>query len=106
MTVREVFQAMAARVAANPSKIASLNASYQFELSGDGGGTFHATFNNGAHDIGEGAVPAPGCTIIMSATDFQAMVAGTLNPTAAFMSGRLKLKGDMGLAMKLQSVIS
>jgi len=42
----------------------------------------------------------------MSANDFLSMVDGKLNPTAAFMSGKLKLKGDMGLAMKLQSIIS
>lgn len=105
-TVREIFGALRDRIAANPAKIASLNAAYQFELSGDGGGTFHAVFQDGAADVGEGAVANPGCTVIMSAADFQDMVAGTINPTAAFMGGKLKLKGDMGLAMRLQSVIS
>ena len=106
MEVREVFAEIKNRVEANPSKVAGLNASYQFDLSGDGGGTFHATFQNGTYDIGEGAAANPGCTIIMSAADFKAMVSGTLNATSAFMSGRLKLKGDMGLAMKLQTVLS
>jgi putative sterol carrier protein len=42
----------------------------------------------------------------MSATDFAALVAGKLNPTTAFMTGKLKIAGDMSLAMKLQTVLS
>lgn len=106
MEVREIFAEIKNRVDANPAKVSGLNASYQFELSGESGGTFHASFQNGTYDIGEGAAANPGCTIIMSAGDFKAMVSGSLNATAAFMSGRLKLKGDMGLAMKLQTVLS
>lgn len=106
MTIAEVFSTMQERVAANPAKIANLKASYQFELTGEGGGTYHASFDNGSFDIGEGAIEAPGCTVIMAAGDFLAMTTGKLNPTAAFMSGKLKIKGDMGLAMKLQQLIS
>lgn len=105
-SVSEVFEGMKARIAANPSKVATLNAKYQFDLTGDGGGTYHANFDNGSLDIGEGAVENPGCTVTMSASDFLAMVSGQLNPTSAFMTGKLKLKGDMGLAMKLQSLLS
>lgn len=106
MNAREIFDGMKSRVEANPSKVASLKASYQFELTGDGGGTFHANFDNGAYDIGEGPAANAGCTVTMAASDFVALVEGKLNPTSAFMTGKLKLKGDMGLAMKLQSVLS
>ena len=97
---------MKSRVESSPAKVSGLTAAYQFELTGDGGGTFHAVFDQGASDIGEGPAANPGCTVTMAATDFVAMVGGQLNPTAAFMSGKLKLKGDMGLAMRLQSLIS
>lgn len=106
MTITELFDTMKERVAANPAKIGGLKASYQFELTGEGGGTYHASFENGSYDIGEGAIASPGCTVIMAASDFLAMTGGKLNPTAAFMSGKLKIKGDMGLAMKLQQIIS
>lgn len=106
MSVAEIFNEMRNRVAANPARVGNLKAAYQFDLSGQGGGTYHATFDNGSYKIGEGAIENPGCTVSMSASDFEAMVAGKLNPTAAFMSGKLKIKGDMGLAMKLQQVIS
>lgn len=105
MSVAELFSTMKERVAANPAKIANLKASYQFELTGEGGGTYHAAFDNGSYDIGEGALAAPGCTVIMAASDFLALTTGKLNPTAAFMSGKLKIKGDMSLAMKLQQLL-
>jgi putative sterol carrier protein len=40
----------------------------------------------------------------MSAEDFVGMVNGTVNVMAAFMQGKIKLEGDMGLAMKFQSI--
>ena len=45
------------------------------------------------------------CTITMSLDDFESMTAGDLDPTSAFMMGKLKVSGDMGVAMKLSSVI-
>lgn len=105
MTVAEIFAMMKERIAANPAKVATLNAAYQFELSGEGGGTYHAVFEGGGYDIGEGPAANPGCTVSMSTGDFLAMTQGKLNPTAAFMSGKLKMRGDMGLAMKLQSLL-
>ena len=45
------------------------------------------------------------CTITADADTFQEMLAGGLDPTAAFMSGRLAIEGDMGLAMRLASVL-
>ena len=45
------------------------------------------------------------CTLKISLDDFIAMTQGELDGTSAFMSGRLKIEGDMGIAMKLQSVL-
>ena len=104
-TVNEIFAIMKGKVDANPAKVGNLKAKYQFELTGEGGGTYHAAFEGGSYDIGEGPVENAGCVVTMAAPDFIAMVEGKLNPTAAFMSGKLKIKGDMGLAMKLQSIL-
>ena len=45
------------------------------------------------------------CTIKVSQEDFEALVKGDLNPMGAFMSGKIKVDGDMGVAMKLQSLL-
>jgi len=44
-------------------------------------------------------------TVKVSWEDWQALAAGTLNPMTAFMSGKLKVEGDMSVAMQLQSVL-
>ncbi|MBT3532377.1 MAG: SCP2 sterol-binding domain-containing protein [Rhodospirillaceae bacterium] len=46
------------------------------------------------------------CTMKISMDDFIAMTQGELDGTTAFMSGKLKIEGDMGIAMKLQGVLS
>lgn len=105
MTPAEVFKIVQQKVEQNPAKIANLKASYLFELTGESGGLFHAVIDNGSAKIGEGAIPDPGCTITMAAADFMKMIEGKLNPMAAFMGGKLKVRGDMTLALKLQQLI-
>jgi len=46
------------------------------------------------------------CTLKISQADFEAMTSGQLNPMSAFMSGKLKVEGDMSVAMKLQSLLT
>lgn len=48
---------------------------------------------------------AAGCTLSMSIADYARMAAGELNATVAFMTGKLKVTGDMALAMKLDSLV-
>jgi putative sterol carrier protein len=91
--------------AADPAKMKGVSAVYQFELSGDGGGVFHTTVDDGKATVVEAAHDNPNITITMAAEDFAAMLEGKLNATSAFMAGKLKVKGDMSLAMKLQSLL-
>lgn len=52
---------------------------------------------------GDGAAD---CTLTADADTFRAMLDGALDPAAAFMSGRLQVDGDMGLAMRLGSLLA
>jgi putative sterol carrier protein len=45
------------------------------------------------------------CTLTADADTFRDMLDGSLDPTAAFMGGRLRIEGDMGLAMKLAGLL-
>jgi putative sterol carrier protein len=100
-----IFTEINNRLQADPSKAAGGNAAYQFDLTGDDGGPFHIVFQDGRGDAGPGAVENPNITISMAAADMVDMVTGKLDPTMAFMSGKIKIKGDMGLAMKLQTIL-
>ncbi|MGE5672609.1 MAG: SCP2 sterol-binding domain-containing protein [Mycobacterium leprae] len=104
-SVKEFLDQMRSQVAANPAKIAGLNARYQFELTGEGGGVYHANFDNGTAEIGESAPANPTCTITMAVTDFEPLMTGKLNPAMAFMNGKLKVHGDISQALKLQMLI-
>ncbi len=105
-TPADVFTEINTGLQANPSKTANMNAVYQFDLGGDDGGQYHIILKDGTADAGAGAPENPNITISMAATDFVALREGKLDPTMAFMSGKIKIKGDMGLAMKLQTVLT
>jgi putative sterol carrier protein len=45
------------------------------------------------------------CTIKLSLDNLESLIAGDLNPTMAFMTGKLKIEGDMSVAMALQSLL-
>lgn len=101
-TVKDTFDAMESRFRAD--KAAGTNATIQYDISGEGGGTWNAVINNGTCKICEGAAASPTLTIQMSGQDWLDMVSGKQSGQMLFMSGKLKLKGDMGLAMKLASL--
>lgn len=106
MAFADIFNMVKGQVEkADPAKSKGLNAVFQFELSGDEGGTFHLKVADGTVEAVDGASDNPNVTILMSAEDYKSMMEGKLNSTSAFMAGKLKVKGDMSLAMKLQAVV-
>ena len=102
-TVQEVFDRMGDL---DPSKIQGLDAVIVFELSGEGGGEWTLTVKDGTVAVKEGAADSPSMTLSMDGQDFVAMSNGELNATAAFMQGKIKISGDMSLAMRLQSILT
>jgi putative sterol carrier protein len=101
-SIKEVLTEMPNRFNAGAAK--GLKAVYQFDLTGESGTKFNLAIDDGKLDVGEGTHASPNITITMAAGDYLDMVNGKLNPQMAFMSGKLKIAGDMGLAMKMQQL--
>ncbi len=78
----------------------------QYDITGEGGGTWHAVIKDGTCAVNRGPAASPNLTLTVGAQDWLDMTSGKQNPQMLFMSGKLKLKGDMGLAMKLGSMFA
>lgn len=101
-TVKETFEQMPSSFRAD--KAAGTNATIQYDVSGEGGGTWHAVIKDGACTVAPGAASNPNLTLQIAAQDWLDMVSKKQSGQMLFMSGKLKVKGDMGLAMKLGSM--
>src|SRR5438309_2050203 len=101
-SAKQAFELMPSRFNKDAAK--GLNAVYQFDLSGDGGGKWYVAIKDEKIDVKEGAHASPNITISMTAQDYVDMTTGKLNGQVAFMSGRLRIAGDMGLALRMQNL--
>ena len=101
----QIFTDMNARI--TKEKAAKINSTYQFDIGGDGGGKWFADLTRPEGPYIEKKEAEAKCTItVPKAEDWVAIASGKLNATSAFMQGKIKVKGDMSLAMKLQSLLS
>ena len=98
-SVQEFFEGLPTRV--TPDRIEGMKNTYVFEI--EGAGVWTVAVADGAITVTEGAGDAD-CTFSTSEENFEKIVAGEQNPTTAYMTGKLKIKGDMGAAMKLQKL--
>ncbi|MGX9119097.1 SCP2 sterol-binding domain-containing protein [Mesorhizobium sp. BHbsci] len=93
MGVQEIAEKISSRVAS-----AGFDRSVKFDTGSDG-----VIVIDGA-DVSTTDAPAD-CTIKLSLDDLESLIAGDLNPTMAFMSGKIKVEGDMSVAMALSQLI-
>ena len=105
LNAQQIFNDILPEKLEGNEKARSANAVYVFDLDGDTGGTWTVDLTKDADFVTEGAVDEADCTISMKEDDFVKLWEGKLPGAQAFMMGKLKIKGDMGLAMKLQNFI-
>ncbi len=105
-SVQEIFESkIGGRLTANPDIASNINSVYQFELTGDEAGSWILDLTKSGDYVSQGTHDDPSVTITMTSEDFVNMVEGNLAPQMAFMTGKLKIKGDMSLALKLQQIL-
>jgi putative sterol carrier protein len=99
MTVQEFFAQLPER--ADPAKTAGMSNTYVFDVEGVGQWT--VAVEDGAVQVTEGAGEAD-CTISATEDTLVKIASGQANATTAYMTGKLKIQGDMGAALKLQKL--
>jgi putative sterol carrier protein len=102
MKASEIFDKMKDEFIADEAE--GVDAIFQFNISGDTGGDWFCEIKDKTCNIEQGKHDSPECTIIMEHSDFVAMMTGSLAPMEAFMSGSLKVEGDMMKAMLIQTL--
>jgi putative sterol carrier protein len=98
-TTREFFESLESRV--DESRTAGMNNSYLFDI--EGAGKWKVDVQDGKVTVTEGGDDAD-AVITTSDETFAKITSGEQNPTSAYMTGKLKVRGDMGAAMKLQKL--
>ncbi len=100
--VVEFFGSLEDRLKASAGKLSGMNCVYQFKV---GDGSYNVAFADGNAKVAKGEASAPNCTVTLAESDFMDLVSGKLNGQMAFMTGKLKVAGDFGLALKLESLL-
>lgn len=100
-TVAEFFEALKGNV--DESKTVGMNATFQFDI---GDGHWYAKIADGSAEIAEGSADDATITLSASEADWLDLVNGNINGQTAFLTGKLKIQGDMTLAMKLESLFA
>src|SRR6266403_3698190 len=99
---QDVFNGMRESFRADQARGVHLR--YQWDLSGPNGGQWWIEVNNGRYKMGKGKIPNPNVTFIATDKDWVAICHDQLSGTWAYLTGRLKVRGDQNVARKLGEI--
>lgn len=90
----------------NPNAAKGMDAVCQFNITGEGGGNWYLVVKGGACQVHEGTAPSPNVTLTMGSETWLGMVNKQINGMQAFMTGKLKVSGDIMLAQRIPDLFS
>jgi len=97
--VKDAIEAMPAKLRAD--RAAGAKAVIQCEVGGEGGGIWHGVIKDGTLSVKQGPAASPKVTLKMDSRDWLSLSSGTHSAQTLFRAGKMKIQGDMGLAVKL-----
>lgn len=104
-TIATIFAKMQNYI--TPEVIEKTGATFQFDVQGEEAGVWYMDLKNAPGKAGKGKPDfVPDATLTMDSKDFFNMLSGQLKPANAFLSGKLKISGDMRKAMKMEKLMS
>jgi putative sterol carrier protein len=101
-SVKEVFEKMPQVF--NSASAAGVNTIFQFHITGGEAGDWNVVVKEGTCQVSEGVHASPNVTLTIADQDWLALCNGTLNGMTAFMTGKLKVSGDIMAAQRIQSL--
>jgi putative sterol carrier protein len=101
-TVQEYFDTLGDRFV--QSAAAGVDAIFQFEISGDGGGAWHVIVSDGSMAVHDGTHAEPSATVTAKAADYVKIANGDMNGLRAVMTRKMKIGGNLVIARKMQQM--
>jgi putative sterol carrier protein len=103
VTADELFESLPERF--RSERAGDLRAVYGFELDGDGGGTWTVRVADGALAVQDGLSDGADVTVRAKAADWMAIVEGRMDPQLAYLTKKLRVTGNLQLALRLREVV-
>ena len=85
-----------------PDKAADIDVTVQVKITGSNGGNWAVTIKNQKLDVKEGTHPSPTLSLEIAETDYIDLINGKISGEKAFLTGKLRFKGNIALALKLR----
>lgn len=105
MAVKEALEGLERKMNSDNVHIQNLTGVLQFDVTGSEATAYQVVFSEGTVELKTDGFTEPKCTLQLSDENLDKLLKGQLNATTAVFTGKLKVKGDLGFAMKIQSVL-
>lgn len=106
LSVKEIWKEIAVQADAHPEHFEGIAATYVVSVkTKDAEEANTLVINDGTYEITDGTAENADCTLSLNEGSFKKLLQGNLNTTTAFMTGKLKVKGNIGLALKLEQIL-
>lgn len=106
MKITDIWTLLEEKAKANQEAVEDMKTdTYGFKISGDEAGEYTLDFDSGDVTVSDSLKDDTDCTLELTDKNFKKLVNGNLNATSAFMMGKVKVEGNIGLALKLEKLL-